>query len=299
MFGLGDDVVRMFTALLAASLTAVSWAWSPELHAQEGSQLSDSHLSIVFSPQKETLSVNAKEVPLTRVFEELGKHVDITVSAEGEAGQSPIWIEFEALPLDEAIKRLLEGQSYALIDPEESSQVTSANGDRITRIHLLENNPMQAEVTEHRASGFPDEDEIEAIENEDNLYSLVDTVQNGASPDLRSTALYELAERDNEQSFRAVQIAVRDADEEVRETALEVLEGLSLEEGYGPASLELLAEAALTDLSPDLRMVALEMLAESGEDLALEVIQDAFDDPDADVRETALDLHEELEGGEE
>ena len=177
--------------------------------------------------------------------------------------------------------------------------MTSANGDRITRIHLLENSPLQAEVTEHRASGFPDEDEIEAIENEDNLYSLVDTVQNGASPDLRSTALYELAGRDNEQSFRAVQIAVRDADEEVRKTALEVLEELSLEEGYGTASLELLAEAALTDLSPDLRIIALEMLAESGEDLTLEVLQDAFEDPDADVRETALDLHEELEGGEE
>lgn len=294
--------VKIFTALLAASLTTVSWAWSPELQAQEDPQLSDSHLFMVFSPQNESLSVNAKGVPLTQVFEELGKHVDITVSAEGEAGQSPVWIEFEELPLKEAIKLLLEGQSYALIDPKESLQVASTDTERITQIHLLENSPTRAEVTKVEikdggVSASPDE--IEAIENEDDLYVLVDTVQNGASPDLRSTALYELAERDNEQSFRAVQIAVRDADEEVRETALEVLAELSEEEGYAGASLELLAEAALSDLSPDLRIVALEMLAESGEDLAFEVIEDAFDDPDAGVREAALEFHEELQRGEE
>ena len=299
LFGLWDDLVRLFRALLAASLTAIFWVWSPELQTQEGSQPSDSHLFIAFSPQSESLSVNAKGVLLTQVLEELSKHVDITVSAEGKAGQSPVWMEFEGLPLKEAIKRLLEGQSYALIVAQESSQATSANSTRIRRIHLLENSPTQAGVTAHGVRASPDEDEIEAIENEDDLYVLLDTVQNGASPDLRSNALYELAERDNEQSFRAAQIAIRDEDDEVRETALDVLEGLSLEERFEAASLELLAEAALTDPNPDLRIVALEMLAESEEDLALQVMQDAFDDPDAEVRKAALDLHEELESGDD
>jgi hypothetical protein len=97
----------------------------------------------------------------------------------------------------------------------------------------------------------------------------------------------------------AIAMVVKDDDPYVRLTALETFETLQefepIDDIAEYPSSKFLAEMALTDPQPKFRMIALELLAEAGQEVALEPLNHALNDPDPGVSELALDLIVEFE----
>jgi hypothetical protein len=102
-----------------------------------------------------------------------------------------------------------------------------------------------------------------------------------------------------EELVTAVTMAVKDDDPDVRLAALETFETLQefepIDDIAEYPSSKFLAEMALTDPQPKFRMIALELLAEAGQEVALEPLNHALNDPDPGVSELALDLIVEFE----
>jgi hypothetical protein len=77
-----------------------------------------------------TLSLDAKEAPLTKVFEGIGKQAGIAV--EGNIGPTEtVTMRFEKLPLEEGIKRLSNNVTIHYADKP------NQKGHRITKIVVL------------------------------------------------------------------------------------------------------------------------------------------------------------------
>ena len=88
----------------------------------------------------------------------------------------------------------------------------------------------------------------------------------------------------------AVAVAVQDQHPEVRGTALATLEDMR---EFAPVGR--VAELALTDPIPRIRMTALELVADGDRDVALDALNRALFDSDPQVSELAQDLLNELE----
>jgi hypothetical protein len=76
------------------------------------------------------LSVDAREAPLTKIFEEIGKQAGIVVES-GIGPEQKITIQFDRVPLEDAIKKLSKNVSiFYTQDPKD-------NRPRIVRVAVL------------------------------------------------------------------------------------------------------------------------------------------------------------------
>jgi HEAT repeat protein len=92
-------------------------------------------------------------------------------------------------------------------------------------------------------------------------------------------------QEDGAQLSGALADAAHDSDDKVREAALEVMEDMGKD---APANL--LMEMALADTNPALRKQALQLLSEINGEAALEPLNQARTDNDAEVRNLATEL---------
>ncbi len=109
-------ISSLITTFLLLHLIPAMAVWGSDVDGEPRSGT-----SLLLSASGGALTVDIKAVPLSKVLEELSRQAAITVQVEPSSAETEVWDEFQDLPLEQAIRRLLQGQSYVLIYPDTPS----------------------------------------------------------------------------------------------------------------------------------------------------------------------------------
>lgn len=248
--------------------------------------------SFVLTLQHDHLSAAIENLPLRDVLEKLSRLTDLEVSLEESVGDELVSVEFKNLPLEEGIRRILQGKSFALTYAQTSFSKGHTALPKVVGIRVVPKGagpntdnrdadsvivPRDREETigQHNAEQERARESLAAADTKARLAAL--------------TALMEGAEEKKAEALQTIVAGLKDENADVREAALDVLKG-----GDGPVPLEPLSEVALKDGSPQHRMDALMLLAERNGKAALGPLNQALKDPDPGVSEIAQTLLESL-----
>jgi hypothetical protein len=238
------------------------------------------------------MSATIENLPLRDVLEKLSRLLNIEVSLEKSVGDEMVTVEFKNLPLEEGIRRILQGKSYALTYAQSSNSRGRKASPRVVGIRVVpkgagsstaqgNTDPEAVHFNGNAAQGQRNAEQekpreaLAAADVKDRLDAL--------------KALKDGAEENKMETLQAVVAGLEDQDAEVREAALDVLKNVD-----GPVPFEPLSEVALNDASPGHRMDALMLLAERNGQAALGPLNQALKDPDPGVNEMAKELLETL-----
>ena len=295
--------LRHSLALMALSVLCISCG-SPD---QQGQGL-PSTAQVRVNAETQLVTMDVKNASVAAVITAIGQQAQITISPSNSLTSERLSLSFQNVPLEDALKRVLAGQSYALTYKQERGREVIA-GVRL----FAKNEPvppansapsgMQAiakllgsqglatrswgrgGATANDGKGAPISDEVPL----DDLKRLLSEAQD---PARRSAILDAMANRGEEGPVApALAPALSDSDEEVRANALNLMKMTSEPLPLGP-----LAQMATTDSNPDLRMDAMTMMAEQlhmeerpkEEWAAVQAsLNRSLSDPDLDVREHA------------
>lgn len=218
----------------------------------------------------ELIDVDARGVTLGEVFGEIEGQSAIRFEAAQSIADRVVSARFADLPIVEGIQRLLAEQDY-MIDhaPPPSAQESASLIVRVLgeSSHAVRAAPRGPTATE-------DADEA-AWQRAQRLNDLA-------------------ADADSATITAAVEQAIQDPHQAVREAALEVVE--MMEEDDAPVLL--VAEVALRDGNPDLRIAALDLLdalSDAHREVVLQTFRQAANDRHEEVKELARDLGDALE----
>ncbi|NJN45367.1 MAG: hypothetical protein HC808_01450 [Candidatus Competibacteraceae bacterium] len=202
--------------------------------------------AITHSADTNTLSARLERTPLAAVLTELGRQSGIAVFVHPASADAEITAEFDDLPLRAALKRLLNDHSYVLINEQREQ-----GGSGIATIHVLKQDftaPPKQNDTATSTLDNPTSSGAEAL-----LQALWATTNLEA----RAAALQLIAEHD----LAGLLEAIKSADPQTREAVLANFSALAQ---WLPLSL--LSEVAASDPDPVVRMNALALLNELGQE---------------------------------
>jgi hypothetical protein len=229
--------------------------------------------------EKGVVSVKIAEASLEEVLREISLQSRIRLVLHGSR-QEMISADFQLVPLDEALRRLLKENFLLLygIDGELVEVWVLREPGR----HLLsgENSSLdsliiesQEEDAERRRKAvwllgeFKDERALEAV---------IGALKGDADADVRQRAAWALEDLGGQRAIAALTEAVSgDSDESVRQRAAEALTKIG-----GDEAIEPLTRALREDPEPLVRYEALVNLAEIGGDHVTASLLQALDDPD-------------------
>lgn len=162
----------------------------------------------VLSVHGDQLTANLNRIPLRLVLEELARQAPLRLSVSEGLRDHPVTANFRALPLDEALERLLAGLSYAVVYAPALSGAGSAATRQIVELMVLEKAPT---VTSNTGTGIETTPELTAtLEDPDKQ--------------VRLEALQRWAEQGAATPLNPLTQALVDADESVRAKAQELVE---------------------------------------------------------------------------
>jgi HEAT repeat protein len=241
------------------------------------------------------VSAKIEKAPLGKVLAELARQADLTVYITPSDAAQTVSAKFEALPLTEGIKRILQDKSYALITAPIVSAEGKAGGLRVAKVRVLS----KGEGGE-RYTTIKGRQETVPPPQEKDLAKLQRDALEASDAQTRLEALKQLfrlrGKVENAVLAAIVVPALHDAAPEVRGKALSMLHRVMLvEEG----ALNHLAEVAKTDASPELRSEALRYLAVNPDAATQGHLQQALQDPDERVRKRAERLLSRLQAPED
>jgi len=256
--------VKLSVLLLAGALMLSFIGWG-------GGYLKDvsaSGASFVLTLKGNLLNAKIETVSLKEVLERLSRLTNIEVSLEKSVVDETVSVEFKNLPLEEGIRRILQGKSYALTYARNPFSKGRRVLPKVVGIRVVPEGPGSS-MDKERA---------------DSVILLPGSSARGRTPEsLEGQMGNALSPKDSDKG-----LGLRDQDPKVREAALE-----RLGQGDQPMPVDSLAEMVLTDKSPQLRMDAMGLLAEKGGDGALDTLKQAIRDPDPGVSGLAKGLIEE------
>jgi hypothetical protein len=116
------------TLLLLSALLASSGPVTAATHDRD---------IITITAHGNDLSAHANGAPLKTVLSRLNHATGIRVSFPAQAGESRLWASFDALPLQEAIGKLLKGHSYILVDTIPSGRGSEIGRSVVPRLKVL------------------------------------------------------------------------------------------------------------------------------------------------------------------
>ncbi len=264
-------VTRVLSGCVAGCLLVLSLP--PVSYGAE----STSALMIKATATGQTFSAKIQGAPIVEVFQELNRQTGTRFKIHGDPS-TPVQAEFEHLPLQKGLQRMLHGRNHVLIGTVREPGSADAPVSSI-ELYLLDGTWVTkgAVKTTRTATPPPTTTRQERSSQPGDIEERID-------------ALFDLIEEDPAQASEAVAIAARDPNLEVRRAALEALE--YLEE---MAPINVLTEMALEDEDPELRVEALELLAASDAESAISTLQLALKDPNEDIRQFARNMLQDLE----
>jgi HEAT repeat protein len=227
------------------------------LWACGGGAESGSH-DVLLSIHGERLSATLRQASVSDVFAELAWQTGIQVHVEGAAAIETVSAEFTNLPLEEGIKRILQGKNYALTYADEEPGRLGV--PKIVAIRVL------ATRTEPIPSGPPSE------------------VATGAKPRLDISEVIRESKIGDRSSLASLLSATHDADPRVRRTAVKSLADLGDE-----SAVDALGQLLISDSDKKVRRAATDALAEIGSPQALRELGRALKDQDLVVQRNAAE----------
>lgn len=245
------------------------------------------------------LTVQAHEVALRDLLEEIARHTGLVVSFPN-APSKRVTTQFDALELPAAIDRLLHGMSYALqYAPDGSAGRLWVFSSGETKVGASEDPGVDFGAAEETGVALDDDAamRLEAVaaladqETDPFAFALASAIVD-ESPAVRFEAVYALGEIGGAVSTGFLRHALTDSDADVRGAAVDAFAEIG-----GEPSANALADV-LTDPDPALRENAVYALGEIGGETAVGLLREASSDADEWVREAAVEMLRELESAE-
>lgn len=227
----------------------------------------------VVKVDRDRLTVRFQRVPLEAALKAIARKSGTALILEAPL-EDVVTITFDNLPLDEGLRRLLGNRSYGLFYDEGRS----GHGAVLKRVTVLAKEHGEGRMKADREEDFRQWRQA-ALEDPD--------------PERRKKAVELLAGEELGQSLDIfVKVMKQDGDGDVREAALDAVEGLDT------ILFEPLFEVALQAREPSSRRRVLKLLSERGKDdprIQDVLLRAATADADEEVRTTALGLLESFE----
>lgn len=274
---------------------------------------------VTVSAESQLVTMDVKNTPLAAVLAAIGQQAQITLSLSDDIKSERLSLSFQNIPLEDALKRVLVGQSYAFVYKQDKGR-NVISGVRLFAKHeqmpptnsAPSNQPAIAKLTGSQGLPTPlpttrswgrgvtlNGMKVAPISDDVPLDELKRSFSETKDPAIRSAILTAMANREEEGPVApALSTALSDSDEDVRATALNLLKSASEPVPLGP-----LAQMAANDSSPDLRMEAMTLMADqlSAEErtkedwaVAQASLSRSLSDPNQDVREQAEMLLSDL-----
>jgi hypothetical protein len=264
------------------------------------------------------VTLDVKHAPLVGVLAAIGQQAQITIHVPDNISSERLSLAFQNLPLEEALKRMLTGQSYTFLykqdkgreviagirlfaKHEQAPPTNPASSNGMSAIAQLMGSQYLPMMTRSwgRGGSRMSEEIVALISDDVPLDELKRSFSETKDPARRSAILDAMANRGEEGPVGStLSMALSDSDEEVRADALNHLKMTSETLPLGP-----LAQMAATDSNPDLRMEAMTLMTDqlSAEErtkeewaMAQASLSRSLSDPNQDVREQAEMLLSEL-----
>jgi len=240
------------------------------------------------------LSAKIEGAPLWQVLAELSR-AGVKVSFEDLSSEEKVSATFEDLPLEEGIKRLLQGKNHTLA----YDQTASSAAQRVAEIRILPSRQSLENDLDKLVAAAPAgrSDTPCAPADGRSVEELVSEVLHSPDVAKRTAALKALGEKDKQDPkvVETMVAAFEDKAIEVRSAALEIvlLKNISVPE-------EALEQMAFRDQSPQLRLGALDGLVDKSESgAAKSYLERALQDPDPEVKDLAAQMLERIDDEEE
>jgi hypothetical protein len=232
------------------------------------------------------LSADLLQIPLRQALTELGGKLRAKVFMAKGIGEEAITVKFQKLPVEQGLKRILQGQSYLLIRSQVPEGSKGAEEMRIVEIRVMGQG----------AGGTPavlKEVEVEPQGQSVELAGLAKQASEAERPEDRVKALKEFAHRAEPSVLGKVLVpALQDQDPRVRKLALQ-----RMTDATDPP-LEAMTEMVLRDERAALRSSAIETWLGILGAAASPTLEKALSDPIPAVRRDAqqgLELIRQLE----
>jgi HEAT repeat protein len=242
------------------------------------------------------VTVKIAGASLEEVLKEIRAQSRIRLVLHGSRPET-ISAEFQAVPLDEALRRLIKANFLLLYSPDgQLEQVVivslrpSAAPESGERILAGERESLDSLIGELQ-TGEPAQRWRAALalgdfKNEQALAPVMEALEGDDAPEVRQAAISALEDLGGQQAIAALAAAVSgDSDDSVRLSAVRALAKLG-----GPEAVEPLTRALRADAEFLVRYEALVNLAELGDDRVRGSLLQALDDPEEFIREKAAEI---------
>jgi HEAT repeats len=246
------------------------------------------------SIQDNRLSTTLDRVPLQDVLAALAHEAPFTISVKGEVESEPISISLHDVELEQGLRRLLRGTSYAMTFESASSASASPDTPRLVELTVFGSDKAAPNSHVRDVGGT-----VKAMPLRSSEDAAASTPTGPApehhsptpdDPGQRVESLRTLGQQRSPEIETTLGSALDDPQEEVRTTALEVLR-----ESDTAVPVEQLTRLAREDGNAHVRMDAVTLLADHAPESAREALEAALQDAEPTVREHAEHLLEEVE----
>ena len=250
--------------------------------------------SLQLAVEANVVTAEIVERPLGEVLREIGRQANLTVQIAADEASVPISMTLNRLSLQESLQRLLQDQSYVILTADASREATAdlqllrvtvlpQSGDRVLR--TLSSRRV-VEPTPDRQTPSPRSRDQEA-EVPEATVALRRAVTEAATPTERAAALQQLMDEgdDHREVLALISSALEDEAPNVRALAVDLLADIE-----GPGAADRIAQVALYDLSVQLRIDALSKMLEFGRPALHEILPQALQDQNLRVRRHAQQL---------
>ncbi|MBI3900449.1 MAG: HEAT repeat domain-containing protein [Gammaproteobacteria bacterium] len=228
------------------------------------------------------LSVNAKDVALIELLDEIGRRSGLTVVPLVTLAQR-VDVTFDRLPLEQGLRQILRHRSFAL-----KYTPTTRGQARAETLWILPQGDEKYEAQGPRLANASS-NKVGQRNIDDEISQLRSTLSNSDS-EYRQQAAVELGAQANVNAVSPLRQALTDSDADVQQAAI-----FSLAQIGGTESALALA-TALHDSNPRIREQAIEALGDVGGAVAMGLIEKALTDDVAVVRLAASETLEQLRG---
>jgi len=239
-----------------------------------------SYLNVEMSDDLVTLK--AHNVGVRDVLDEIARQSDLIVVSHAPL-HGRLTLELERLPLFEALRRIMRGQSYLLHQAQAVAGARIVNHERQSTLWVFSdgsaNDPGYTEAANHFV--WETTSAIEMLQSQ--LMSDDVRVRQDAIKGLRRLKVNEV--------IAPLSYALLDEDKKVRVKAIYALADIG-----GDNAVAALAAAA-GDENAWVRAETAYALGMLGGDTAIQVLKHTLHDPDSDVRETTIEAFTDIGGG--
>lgn len=228
------------------------------------------------------LTVKVQDASLEELLQEVARQSGLSIVWYGTISER-ITLDFQQLPLDQAVTRMLRHHSFALAYSR--AREGKATAARLRKLWII---PKGAEGPPVQTPVADDTKERDFLQEEAADLALLQAALRSDDSWERQEAVEALGEAGYPEAVKFLRLALEDEDENVREAAIGALADIGGDEAARALAV------ALEDEDEWFREEAVEALGEIGGESAIRLLERALADEDEDVQSAAADLLEEL-----